>query len=264
MAEETQYTANTGLTTVSTANSNLNGSGALSTVLIAASNGTLIKTVNIKGQGNSARGMIRLFVYNGTSSYLLKEIDVYPIAQSSINKSFETRVALNFILKSGYILKASTQNAETYVVTAEGMNLGYYSGLAVREDTTQYTANNGIAQIATANSNLNGTGTIGTVYTAGSSATYKGSSIETITIKATVTNTPGMVRIFIYDGKTYWLFTEVIVPSVTPDATDQTFEHNIIFDDNFDLQAGYFITASTQNAENFNVLVEGKDWNYPS
>jgi hypothetical protein len=266
MAEETQYTANSGLATISTANANLDGSGTLSTVLTGSANGTLVKSVCIKAQVTTTRGMVRLFVYNGTNSFLLKEIDIYPIAQSStspVNPSFETKINLNFILKSGYILKASTQNGQTFSVIAEGMNIGYYAS-AVREDTTQFTANTSIAKIATANSNLDGTGTIGTAYTAGSSPTYIGSSIETITIKGTVTSTPGMVRIFIYNGTTYYLITEVLVPSIVPDGTDQSFKYTISFNNSFDLQSGYSIAASTQNAQNFNVLVQGKDWNYAS
>jgi hypothetical protein len=55
MAAETQYTANTGMVKISTANSNLDGSGTLGTVLTGASNGTLIKTVTVKATSNTVR-----------------------------------------------------------------------------------------------------------------------------------------------------------------------------------------------------------------
>ena len=45
---------------------------------------------------------------------------------------------------------------------------------------------------------------------------------------------------------------------------DEAFERTILFDDDFDLQAGYSICASTQVAETFKVHVEGTDWNYAS
>jgi hypothetical protein len=232
-------------------------------VLTAASNGTLIKKVLVKAEGNTTRGMVRLFVYDGTNTQLLSEIDVYPVTKASINPAFETTVNLNFALEPGWSLKASTQNAETFNVIAEGLDWTYYA-TAVREDTTQFTANNGIGSDATANSNLNGTGTLITAYTAGSSATYKGSTIDTITIKATVNNTPGMVRLYIYNGSTSYLFHEVIVPSITKTGTDKAFDYTFIPEDGFAIKAGYLIKVSTEKAENFNVMVEGRDWNYAS
>src|SRR5687767_12235388 len=110
MAEETQYTANTGLVQISTANSSLSGSGTLGTVITGASNGTLIKTVLIKAIANTTEGMIRLFVddNSGSNIRLIKEIPVPAVTKASINKAFEIRVNLNFLLKSGFLLKAGT------------------------------------------------------------------------------------------------------------------------------------------------------------
>jgi hypothetical protein len=266
MAEETQYTANTGIAKITTANTSLTGSGTLNTdiwnVLTAGANGTLIKTVTVKAIANTTHGMVRLFIYDGTANTrLLQEIDITPVTKASISPAFETKIELNFILKAGYILRATTQNTETFNVIAEGMNWAYYAP-SVREDTTQFTANNGIGSDATANTNLDGTGTLVTVYTAGASATYKGSAIETITVKATVNNTPGMVRLYIYDGSTAYLFKEIIIPSITKTATDKACDITVVLEDNFDIKAGYLIKASTEKAENFNILVEGKDWNY--
>lgn len=263
MAEETQYTANTGVVTISTANAGRDGSGTLGTVLTAAANGTLIKTVTIKAIVSTTHGMIRLFVYDGRNTRLLREIEVLPVTKSSITPAFEAKVDLNFVLKSGWILRASTQNAESFNIIAEGMDWTYYS-TSVRPDTTQYTANTGIGSISAANSNLDGTGTLITVLTAGASATYKGCSIETITIKATVNNTPGMVRLYINNGTTSYLFKEVVIPSITKTGTDKACDFTVVLEDNFDLKAGYTVRASTEKAENFNVMVEGKDWNYAS
>ncbi|MDP2387948.1 MAG: hypothetical protein Q8M29_16360 [Bacteroidota bacterium] len=263
MAAETQYTANTGLATVSVKNTSLNGSGTLVDILLGAANGTLIKTVTVKALSTTiSPGMIRLFVYDGTNTRLLEEIEVIPGIQASINPTFEATVNLNLSLQSGYYLRASTEENESFNIIVESSNWAYYAS-SVRDDTTQYSADMGIASISTANSNLDGTGTVTTILTAGSSATYKGCSIPTITIKGTVNTTPGMVRLFIGDtGSTKKLFKEIVIPSITKTATDQAFEHTIVFEDDFDLQAGYKIIASTQNAENFNILVEGKNWNY--
>ncbi len=60
MAEEIQYTANTGMVTISSANSNLDGSGDIYKVLVGAANGTVIKTVTIKAITSTKKGMVRL------------------------------------------------------------------------------------------------------------------------------------------------------------------------------------------------------------
>lgn len=267
MAEETQISANTGIVTITTGTSSMTGTGSslvLTAGLSAAGwKGTVVKKAIIKAVGNPARGMIRFFVNDGTNYRLIKEIDVIPVTKASINMSFEADCELNYALKPGYKLYVSTENTATFNIIVEALDWTYYS-TSVRPDTTQFTANTGIASNATANSNLDGTGTLVTAYTAGSSATYKGSAIETITIKATVSNTPGMVRLFIYNGTTNFLFREVVIPSITKTATDKACDYTIVLDDNFDLKAGYLIKASTEKAENFNVMVEGKDWNYPA
>jgi hypothetical protein len=262
MAEETQYLAKTGMVVMTAANTNLDGSGTLYTVYTAASNGTYIKNVYIKAQGNTTEGMIRLFLNDGAQgNYLLAEINVPAITKSGTNPTFEAVVPLNISLKSTYLLKASTQNAETFNVIGEVCNWAYYS-TSVRADTTQYTGQFGRCSISTANSNLDGTGTLGTAYTAGSFPTYLGSSIRTITINSTVTVTSGMVRLFISDGTNKRLITEIPVPNTTKSGIDEAFEYTIDFLNDFDLQSGYSILASTENAENFRVTVEGMDFNY--
>jgi len=127
MAEETHYTANTGLVTISTANSNLDGSGTLSNLLTGANNGTLIKSVFIKAQGNTQSGMIRLFVHDGSNSNLLHEVRVPENAQTSVNKAFEIQLILNITLKAGHKLKVSTEQSDTFNIIAEGMDWSYFS-----------------------------------------------------------------------------------------------------------------------------------------
>lgn len=266
MAAETQYTANTGLVTISTANTNLDGTGTLGTVLTAGSSGTLIKTVTIKAQTTTTQGMVRLFVYDGTNTRLIKEIEIPPMTVNTTTGtdcSFERTIELNYKLKATYILKASTQIGESFNIIAEGLDWTYYT-TQVRPESTQYVANTGISLISTANTNLDGTGTIGTVLTAGASATYKGCAIDSITIKAAGTVTHGMVRIFIYNGTTSFLLTEVFVNPIAQVGTFQTFSHTIRFPNKLQIAAGYIIKASTQNAENFSVTAEGADWKYPS
>lgn len=119
----------------------------------------------------------------------------------------------------------------------------------------------GIAAISTANTNRDGTGTIGTVFSAGAN----GSKIEAITIQATGVTTAGMVRLFIHNGTTAFLWREVAVSAATPSGTVAAFNdvvdcgaaspENILV-----LAAGYSLRASTHNAESFNVVVVGGDY----
>lgn len=117
-------------------------------------------------------------------------------------------------------------------------------------------SNLGIVAISTANTNLDGTGTIGTVLTAGSN----GTRVDRVTIKATVTTTAGMVRLFIYTGDTYYLYTEVAVTANTPSATNPAFETTLVFDRGLWLPSGYSLRASTEKAENFNIVAVGGDY----
>lgn len=116
----------------------------------------------------------------------------------------------------------------------------------------------GTAQISTANTNRDGTGTVGTVLTAGSN----GSRIHRIRVKAGGTTTAGMVRLFIHDGSAYRLWHEIPVTAITPSATVETFEDELYLpgESALALPSGYSLRASTHNAETFNVIAEGGDY----
>ncbi len=264
MAAETQYTANTGCVTISTANTNLDGTGTLGTVLTASTStgmqGCIIKSVTIKAQGNTSQGMIRLFLAGGGATELIAEVEIPAVTKSATDPSFELHMETNYALKPGYILKASTQNAETFNVIAEGLDWKYYT-TSVRPDSTKFSANTGIGQVATANSNLDGSGTLGSVLT----AALNGTNIQSVNIKSVVNTTSGMLRLFIYNGTTNFLYSEIPVSAVTKSGTAVSYSARQIFGGNdFALQSGYLLKASTQNAETFNVIAEGLDWEYPS
>lgn len=107
-----------------------------------------------------------------------------------------------------------------------------------------------VAQVSTANTNRDGTGTIATVFTAGSS----GSRIDDIEVTAIVTTTAGVVRIFIHDGSNARLFREILVSAITPSTSVAVFSARIT-DLGLILPSGYSLRASTHNAEAFNVAV---------
>jgi len=265
MAEETQYRAKTGITQINTANTNTDGTGTISNIIKGTQNGVMVKNIFIKALSSTTNGMVRIFVQNDlrTVIQLLYEIEIPAITQAAIRPTFEATVPINFTLQNGYTLMASTQNAESFNIIAEGMEWSYYTS-AVRQDTTKLYPKFESATVQTANSNLNGTGVIEIVYTAGATPTYKGSSINTINIKSAVNVNPGMIRLYINDTNNSYLFKEIIVPTLNYSGTDKTFNHTLNFEDDLDIQAGYSICASTQLSEQSNVFAEGNDWNYYS
>ena len=116
----------------------------------------------------------------------------------------------------------------------------------------------GMAQISTANTNRDGTGTIESVLIGGT----EGTRIHRITIKAIATTTAGIIRLFIDDGSNVRLWREILVTAITPSASVATFEEEILLDEEeaLILPATYELQAATHNAESFNIIAEGGDY----
>ncbi|MFL5752307.1 MAG: hypothetical protein ACJ76F_02785 [Bacteroidia bacterium] len=273
MAAETQYTANTGIATINVANTSLSGTGNIInptasyncwSVLTGASNGTLIKTVTIKAQGSPSQGMIRLWIYNGTNHRLLMEIPVDPTLQSVSDASFEKTIVLNYKLQSTYQLIASTQVADTFNIVAEGLDFAYFTSY-VRPESTNYTANTGVAVLATGNTSTAPAASGTVVKVIDATTTGNGTAIESITIKATADiSTNCLVRFFVLHSSTYYLLTEVFIPTSDSNGTFPSFEHKIVFPDKFQLKANDSIYATTTRDAAFHIVAEGLDWTYPS
>jgi hypothetical protein len=123
------------------------------------------------------------------------------------------------------------------------------------------TAKLGSAALSAANTGRDGTGTIVTVFTAGTG----GSRIDAIAIKATASTTAGMIRLFIHDGTNTRLLTELPVTAVTPSATAPAWEAQLNTNSMSQvlpiiLPTGYSLRAATNNAEAFNILATGGDF----
>lgn len=117
------------------------------------------------------------------------------------------------------------------------------------------------AQVSAANTNRDGTGTVVTV-TAG---TTNGRRIDRINIKATVTTTAGMVRLYVDDGTNVRLWKEIPVSALTVSASAAGFETTISPSDPYAPllvlpSSTYILKASTHNAEAMNVLATGGDY----
>lgn len=112
---------------LSVANSNLDGTGTLATLLTGKSqtgsspgSGTQVVRISIKATGNTTAGMIRFFIADklwheepvtaetpGASTEAFSAVLAYPTITTPLN------------LGDGQTLKCSTENAETFEVMAE-------------------------------------------------------------------------------------------------------------------------------------------------
>lgn len=117
----------------------------------------------------------------------------------------------------------------------------------------------GVNTVATANTNRDGTGTIATIFTAGSS----GSKVNEIRLKASGQTAAGIVVIYVHDGTNFRILTEITVTAITPNTTTVSYESTPIRFADLDLPTGYTIRASITVAPTsgvVNVFVEGGDF----
>lgn len=113
-----------------------------------------------------------------------------------------------------------------------------------------------MVQIATANTNRDGTGTLGTLITAPAA----GTRVDDIQICAAGTTTAGVIRMFLSDGTNHFLINEIIVPAITPSTTVPAWSA-ILKNLGIILKSGWSLRFSTNNAETFNVaMLRGGDF----
>ena len=114
-----------GATNVATANINRDGSGTVATLITGAATGTRVAEIVCKARVTTTSGMVRAFLYDGTTYRLLDE---YSIASATVSASVQgTRVSTsynNLILPSAsWSIVVSTHNAESIDVIALGADL---------------------------------------------------------------------------------------------------------------------------------------------
>lgn len=112
----------------------------------------------------------------------------------------------------------------------------------------------GAVKISTANTNHDGTGTVGTVLTAGAS----GTKVTRVVIHGQTTTTAGMVRLFIHDGSNYTLLDEIPILAITVAATQKGHHTEVAYADMV-LPTGYSLRASTEKGETLVVTAFGAD-----
>lgn len=142
MSTNAQYTKNARQTsvTINTANTALDGSGTMSIVWTAPAyvsdtnpGGSRIERLTIIGAGPVTAGMIRIFVSsdaaaNTTSNtFLYQEVPVTATTPSATVQSFNAslqavtyQTTFPIMLGAGCTLRVSTNNADTFEITAMG------------------------------------------------------------------------------------------------------------------------------------------------
>ncbi len=109
--------------TVSAANTNRDGStGTYVDLYTAPSAGGMIDRVTIKAVGVTTAGMIRFFLYDGTTTSLIHEVDVTAVASpGATTKTFMMEVPelVGRKLTNGQKIKATTHNAESFIIHVE-------------------------------------------------------------------------------------------------------------------------------------------------
>lgn len=120
----------------------------------------------------------------------------------------------------------------------------------------------GSATLTTADTSLTAPTTVGTVLTAGAS----GTRIDYIDIQGVATTTACLVNLFIYDGSTYILWTQVPVIAVTSSTTAPAFQATLSSNVNSNLMplilpTGYSLRAAVSVTQTgVRVTAQGGDF----
>jgi hypothetical protein len=125
MALAPQYAATpiNGAVNIATANAGRDGTGTLGTLITASGNGMRVDDIYITATGTTTAGTVRMFLSNGTTNYLIQEFIVSAVTVSSTNPAWSQPINnKGLVLQSGWSLKFSTQNAESFnvIITRAG------------------------------------------------------------------------------------------------------------------------------------------------
>ena len=120
-------TPRAGMVRISTANTGRDGSGTTGDVITGATSGTRVDRVVITATGTTTAGMVRLFIYDGSANTRAwRETVVTAITVAASTAAFTATISAPdaqsplLVLPNGYVLRASTHNAETFDVIAHG------------------------------------------------------------------------------------------------------------------------------------------------
>lgn len=119
MASNANYAATprTAVAQLSAANTNRDGTGTIVTVFTAGASGSRVDDLLITATAATTAGVVRLYIHDGTTARLWREVLVSAITPSTTVSPFSAVLTnLALLLQSGYSLRASTNNAEAFNV----------------------------------------------------------------------------------------------------------------------------------------------------
>ena len=113
----------------------------------------------------------------------------------------------------------------------------------------------GAVSIATADSSYTAPTNVGTLITGVAS----GTRVSEIVVKCAATSTAAIIRVFLYDGTTYWLFDEITVAAATGSATVQQSRVSITYNNLVLPTANWSVRVTTSVSQATHVTAFGAD-----
>ena len=113
----------------------------------------------------------------------------------------------------------------------------------------------GSVSIATADSSYTAPTNVGTLIT----GVTAGTRVNEIVIKCAATSAAAVVRIFLYDGTTYWLFDEVLVAAATGSSTVMQFRVTKSYDNLVLPSSSWSVRVTTSVSQATHVTALGAD-----
>lgn len=113
----------------------------------------------------------------------------------------------------------------------------------------------GAVSIATADSSYTAPTNVGTVLT----GVAAGTRISEVVVKCAATSAAAIVRLFLYDGTTYWLFDEVTVAAATGSSTVQQTRVSVVYNNLILPSASWSLRATTSVSQATHVTALGAD-----
>lgn len=103
---------------ISVANTNRDGTGTVATLLTAGASGTRVDEINVKARAATTAGMVRFWLYDGTTYFFWRELLIQAFTPSGTVPAFEAAIGnIGLILKPGWSIRCATNNAEPFDVT---------------------------------------------------------------------------------------------------------------------------------------------------
>ena len=113
----------------------------------------------------------------------------------------------------------------------------------------------GAVSVATADASYTAPTNVGTLITGAST----GTRIAEIVVKMAATSAAAIVRVFLYDGTTYWLFDEITVAAATGSATAQQTRVSTTYSNLILPSASWSVRVTTSVSQIAHVTALGAD-----